>query len=487
MIRFVTLAESLALDLPDADLSLEIASPYFDAEAIPGTTSAPFDLAWTRTNLRALGFPHLFRGSGGPPPVEVDCYLDGVCWRRGRLVFRGGDPVARRLRYTFVADAADLATQLKDVRLATLPLPLVPLERVPRTATYALLPVRNSLFFGDNSDTIPAEYHGVLNYYAAGQYPAGALLAPQPYLVPLLRAVMAAFGYTVTGSWVEDAEIQRLVLYSDRVLAAGATTVDLRLHVPDMTVPDLLIGLQQYFCLGMSFDTVRQELRITPLRDILAARAQYQPRTGQCQSTEANTTTGFDLRLVPGDDDELDKTLDTSWQRVVVGKGGEKIEVAAGTLHLVREADSQVAGRQWLLPAIEATGASPEADTGDESKVGLRLLFDRGLQPDSQGNLYPLGSALNRNFDNTRVGDYALQWTAGDAGLLCWHQAWLEFRGRAVQYVYETEFRIADLLTLDPATAELLDYHLHLWEKVSLSVSTRQPLTRATVTYQELL
>jgi hypothetical protein len=119
--------------------------------------------------------------------------------------------------------------------------------------------------------------------------------------------------------------------------------------------------------------------------------------------------------------------------------------------------------------------------------VGLRLLFNRGYQPDSTGQRYPLGSAGAVNFLGAAVGNYAWQW-GGDKGLYqVWHKPWLDFRARAVQHMYKCPLRVGDLLTLDPSQADLVDYHLCFWEKVSLSVDATSALSTATFTYQELL
>lgn len=396
MIRLVT-AAGLDLVLPAESVQIDVDNPFFSSDSIPGTATHAFDLPWTRANLRGLNFPDRHRGPGGPPPVLADLYLDGQLWRRGRLLYREVDAVKQRLRYNFVADAADLASQIKDVRLPDLALGTVALQRQARTGDYALLPVANVAFFGD-PDKAPADYQGVLNYCsAAGTYPPTAYLAPQPYLVPLLRKVLGLYGYDVVGTWVQDAEIQQLVVYSDRVLPAGATTVVLNRQVPNITIPALLVGLQQLFCLGYHFDVARRQVRIEPLRDVLAGGA-YRDRRGTRQRTVANATNGFVLRQNPDGNDALDKTLDTGWQELRLGAGGEVQEAAAGTMHLATAPDALVPARRWLLPAIESKGAVPgNADVGDESRTGLRLLFDRGQQPDSQGATYPLGSPLTQN------------------------------------------------------------------------------------------
>jgi hypothetical protein len=474
----VTVAGQQELLLP-AELSLDIDNPGFDPTTIPGTWSPSFELPWARENLVGLGFPQNYRGAGGPPPVEVDVYLDGVRWRRGKLVYLSVDGQAKLLKYNFVADASDLATLIKDVKLDTLDLGHAPLTRTNTNADYALLPVRNRTFYGEEEAT-PAAYPGYLNYFAGG-YPGDAVLAPQPYLVPIVRKVLAHFGYELVGAWADDAEVQQAVIYSDR-LCTDPGTVVLNRHVPSIDVADLLLGVTGLFCLQAYFNPLTRQARFTPLRDVVAgAAADQRPRPGNWQSSTANTTNGFLLKQEPDSDDELDKTLDTGWQQLRVGAGGEEQSVKAGTLHLV---DVTEKNRQWLVPAYEGKGA---VEASDESKIGLRLLFNRGFQPDSVGEMYPLGSSGTTNRRGVSVGDYSLQW-AGSKGLYqVWHKPWLDFRARAVQHVYQSELRVADLLTLDPSQADLVDYHLCFWEKVSLSVDVGSPLTTATFTYQELL
>lgn len=482
MMRIVTVASQHELLLP-GEMSVDIDNPGFQADAIPGTWSLPFDLPWARENLVALNFPHLHRTPGGPPPVAVDVYLDGVRWRRGKLVYVSVDVQAKLLSYNFVADAADLAALIQDVKLPDLDLGQAPLVRSASQAAYALLPVRNKTFYGD-ADKAPAGYSGYLNFYS-GTYPGDAVLAPQPYLVPLVRQVLAHFGYELVGAWADDAEMQTAVLYSDR-LCTDPGTVTLNRHVPALDVADLLLGVAGLFCLQLYFNPLTQQARFTPLRDVVAgAAAGQRARPGTWLGSTANTTNGFLLKQEPDSNDELDKSLDTGWQLLRVGAGGEEQAIKAGTLHLV---DVTEGGRNWLVPAYEGKGAVPGNDeVGDESRVGLRLLFNRGLQPDSAGQGYPFGSSGTTNRLGASVGAYSLQW-AGEQGLYqVWHKPWLDFRARAVQHTYLSALRVGDLLTLDPAQADLVAYHLCFWEKVSLTVAAGSALTSATFTYQELL
>jgi hypothetical protein len=489
VIRFVTL-DGEDLLLPAGRIALEIASPYFETDAIPGVTSYPTDVPATGENPRRLGFPHLHRGPGGPPPVPVDCYLDGQRWKRGSLVYRSYNAQKRTYRVNFVADATDLAKQLAALQLPDLVLPDRVFARDGSAAGYVLAPVRNAAFFDEKN---PA-FKGILNHPTPagvlGPASASQVYTPLLYFVPVLRQVFASLGWTITGSWVDDVEIQSLVVYSDRALPATLADGDPfnpARHLPNMSVAELLLALQKTFCLGLYFQADRKELRLTPLREAVV-RGAYVDRPGAVLTAAGtNETQGFTLKLAPDTNDELDKTLDTSWQQLIVGGGQEAITAAAGTLHLVREQDPNGAGRQWLLPAISAKGASSEYALGDDSRTGLRLLFDRGPCPDSAGDSYNLVSPGTEDYAGNAVGTYSLHWD-GPAGLYAqWHRPWLDFRARAVPREYIVPFRIADLLTLDPATHEQVDYHRLLWENVSLSVGADSRLQSATFAYQELL
>ena len=485
MMRLVTVVGQHELLLP-TEMSVDIDNPGFQSDAIPGIWSLPLDLAWARQNLVALNFPHLFRGPGGPAPVAVDFYLDEVRWRRGKLVYLSVDAKARLLRYNFVADAADLARLIKDVTVDSLDLGTAPLDLTGNAIDYALLPVRNKTFYGDDDKT-PTSYSGYLNYVGAGASgpSPGTEIAPQPYLIATVRKVLAHFGYALVGAWADDAELQTAVIFSDR-LCVDPATVTLNRHVPAMDVADLLLGVAGLHCLQLYFNPLTMQARFTPLRDVVASAAAGQrARPGTWLSSTANTSNGFLLKQEPDDNDDLDKTLDTAWQQLRVDAGGEEQSVKAGTLHMV---DVTEGNRNWLVPAYEAKGAIPgNTDVGDESKVGLRLLFDRGYQPDSAGNTYPLGTAGTTNQLGAPVGSYSFQWAGAQGLYQVWHKPWLDFRARAVQHTYECALRVGDLLTLDPSQADLVDYHLCFWEKVSISVAAGSALKTATFTYQELL
>jgi len=470
-------------------ISLDISSPYFSSDAIPGTTTYPFGLPMSAANQARLNFPHVRADQGelvAPEPAEF--YIDGILRWVGSLVYLDCDEAKQQYEYNFVADAADLASRIDGVNLPTLDLGSASLELTPTAALYALPCLRNSTFY--DAEKVP--YCQVVNYYQDNVYVTDVAgkrspIVPFLRLVPLLRRVLGAVGYGLSGPWLDEPETKQLVIYSDRAAEDAAGNLlqefDLNRHVPDIGVSDLLVELQKLLGLAYDFHPVRRELRIRSLRDVIADPA-YVTRTGGPARTTAITSDGFTLEMSLEDDD-LNKTLDTGWKKLVIGNGKEAISCDSGTLHVVSEANPVAPSREWVVPAVAAKGASLAFDNGDDSRCGLRLLYDRGLQPDSTGARYPLATWDRVNYNQVVVGQSTLHWE-GEYGLYASrHAAWLDFLSRATSKERTMQFQIADLLTLDPARKELVDYKKYLWEKVSLSLSTTgQPLGAATFTYR---
>ncbi|MFC7669272.1 hypothetical protein ACFQT0_19385 [Hymenobacter humi] len=190
----------------------------------------------------------------------------------------------------------------------------MPLVLGTSEADYALPCLRNAGFYGDKA----TDYCGVVNYYN-GTYdlkPGGKHSPAVPFLrfIPLLRRVLGAVGYALSGPWLDEPEAQALIIYSDRAVenADGSLPADFAVnrHVPDITIADLLVDAQKFFGLAYSFHPVRRELSIRALRDVITD-SQYRERVGGKSRTTAVTQTGFVLKMAL-EDDELNKTLDTA-------------------------------------------------------------------------------------------------------------------------------------------------------------------------------
>ncbi|GAA3954140.1 hypothetical protein [Hymenobacter algoricola] len=475
------------LDLAAGSIGIECLNPYFSFDKVPGTTTYPFQVPMTPDNLIRLNFPHVRAAQGETPaPEPADFYIEELLWRVGSLRYQGCDEDKQQLLYDFVADAADLQAQIEGLTLPTMALGEVPFVTDPfqmaQAPDYALPCVRNTLFYGAK-DKNPG-YSGILNRYRDGLYAAGPL-TPFLRLQPLLRRVLAAVGYAVSGPWFEEEEAQQLVVYSDRRHDPAVAVLQVNRHVPDISPGELLVAVQKLLGLGYDFLPARRELRITSLRYVMADPT-YIDRAGATARTTAAANGGYLLKMGLESGDELNKTLDTSWAELRIGAGKTTLDTGAGTLHMVREADPLDPGRLWLVPAVEVPGATTELGLSDESRCGLRLLYDRGLQPASGGDLYPLASSGSETYAGVSCGTEQLHW-AGVQGLYAQrHQAWLEFLDRAGEEERTVPFGIADLLTLVPARKEMVGFRKYFWQRISLSVPVNAPLEQARITHRHV-
>jgi hypothetical protein len=476
-------------------IGLELRSPLFDAGSIPGVLSYPVSFTDTPRNRRLLGFPAVRARRAGPvPAVEADLYIGGSLWRRGTLQYLDYDSKQNEYSYQFQADADALATRIQDVLLSALALPSLPVQLQPETDDYVLCPVRNNTFYDPDKNP---DWGKVVNYFT----PAGSVatntsahtytVVPFLKVVPLLQRCLGLYGYTVTGPWLDDPEIQQLVVYSLTSLdeATGAGTAghfSVAAALPDVRLADLLLTLQQLFALGFVFNPVRKELRVVPLRDVVADPAYLLRTPGPDYRDVANDTDGFTLAFTTDTDDELLKS--NSWPEFTIGGAKEKIQPAADTLRMVREADPLVAGRQWLVPAAEQAGQSARTDfdQADKRSSHLRFLFYRGLQRDTAGGYYPLASSGTEDFFGTTIAKYALEWD-GPAGLYQqWHKPWLEFLAGARTEERTITLTLGEFLALDPTRKELVQGLKFLWESVSITVGGTQTLEPATITYHQI-
>ena len=498
MTGFKTVDPAEWLDFDQA-VGLEIRSPLFDFGSIPGILSYPVSLADTPHNRRLLGFPAARSRRVGPVPVvEADYYVGGTLWRRGVLRYLGYDSAAGEYSYQFEADADALATRLDGVTLPRLTLPTAQgLALGPETAAYVLAPIRNPAFYP--ADKNP-DWGGVVNYFAPGAgapatNPAGGAhryaVVPLLKVVPLLRRAFGQFGYAVTGPWVADAEIQALVLYSTRALDAEtgpepAATFDYADLLPDERFAELILALQQTFCLAYVFPAGRREVHIVALRDVVADLA-AQPRQPLAAYRDvASTVDGFVLGYTPDGDDALLKAA--PWAEVRLGNGKEPLKPAADTLRMVREADPLRPARRWLVPAAEQPGQSPRADfeQTDNRSSHLRFLFYRGLQADSTGALYPLASSGTVDYANLSVGNYALTWDGPKGLYQAWHKPWLDFRAAARVEERAVTLPLGEFLALDPTRKDLVSGLKFLWESISVEAGGDGTLSEATITYHQI-
>jgi hypothetical protein len=496
ILDFRLVGESLDLS-PDTEVQLEINSPLFETDTLPGTLAYPFTVPNTPKNRRLLAYPG-YLAATRPRNQQFACslYLLGVLWRRGQLsvVKRGADG----FELTFQTDVGDVSTQLTDVQLADVAMPTVPLVLTagrPQLARgYALPTVCNSLFFPED-DAKTLNYAGLVNAYKNGVYDTSQPVVPMPYLRAVVEQVCKLIGYELAGTFFSDAEIQTLVLYSNQAVDVASAQVVLSQHLPDQSVPEFITAFRAYFCLSLVFDPVRRQLVVEPLRDVLAnpAYVDWTDRTEAAYEWEPNTSAGYWLKQNLDSNDDLSKNAPASEYELKLGGAGEEIEIEASSLSMQRglpTATSASNAPEVLLPVTVQKGNSPALPEEKDNKCSLRLLFDRGLHPDAAGALYPLASAERLDYAGQLVGNYSLRW-AGAGGLYAqWHQEWLDFRARTELVTRSVRLRLEDLLALDPRRKVLVRASegttLAFWQSITVTISQTDGIQSAQIPFYKL-
>ncbi len=434
---------------PLTSVQVEYFSSLFQFDRIPSIYTLPATLAWSKKNRRLLGFPgHLSVRSYRKEPYDCQLYLDNL-WRVGKLYVLSAD--AKGISVNFQSDVGDISARLKQDNLRELDLgtdeQVSEVREIYPASNYALFPLHNPGFLKEG-----ASYLAYLNYYD-GEFKTGYLRVPFPYLVHVLRRVLAHYGYRITGPWIEAEETRRLVIYNTQSLAEG-DQVQHSLHVPEMKVADFLKAIRAAFGLGFNFNTTKKELEIVRLRDVLSSGTyvDWRKRNLKVTKWEAKARQGFMLELSPDEGDELPPA---DSQQLQVGAGQDPISLGLGSLPVAQEL------LRWLMPQ-----ASQEGDTG---KFSLRLLSYRGLQPDTGDVPYPqaLPVLLPDLYEQS-------------------HRHWLDFLLETETVEAEIELSLTDLRTLRQDRKVLVhdgqSTVMALWEKISVQVSPLRGVQVAKVT-----
>ncbi|QNF34370.1 hypothetical protein HUW51_17175 [Adhaeribacter swui] len=462
------------LDLPpDLSVQMEIYNPLFQTDYIPGSLTYPFNLpADSKLNQRELSFPgELAVSRYSKKFFSAQMYLMDQLWRVGKL------NVLKKVKdysVNFQTDIGDIESRLKednlrDLNLGTAPLSMQPADIYPGSL-YALFPLKNPGFYDGKKET----FGKYLNYYADG-FPVASGIhtqTPFPYLVHVLYQVMAHYGYRIQGAWLEEESTRRLVIYNNQVPAGAPFPINR--HVPDMKVNEFLRAVRSLLGLGFIFNTTAKIMQVVKLKDVLRSTAyvDWTSRAKPSYEWEPNLTNGFTLKQEPDGSDEIYKTQPSGFGTFKVGAAKEEITYPAGTLPTLFQADELNTSRQWLVPQANQKGSTLEMDIG-ENKFALRLLSYAGMQPDSQGNLYPQGT------------NAPLVWDGPDGLYNQAHKEWIEFRGTTELVEAKINFTIEDLLRLKPDLKAMIRYEdgtiKALWEKITLGINNKTGIQEAKV------
>lgn len=453
MNSITNIATGQLLDLPaNQPLTIEQAAGWLSDDELPGAFSYPISAPLTPANERFLQYG--YRPDAAKPSMDIPVIvqLQGVLYRRCTFSYRLQDG---EIDGYLKIDAGEVYDQLKQLSLLqalSTPINLgnpigVTLEQrmntvaalPPGASPFTFFPIRNELMLETELDAaiVPYTRQAYVNVWTptgfridSGTAAAtrGFLVVPQFYLSWVLTTLFSSVGYRITGDWIGNPEVQRLVIFNQTAMRTTTSligggfgsllhgyTLTPGMHLPDMSVSDFLKAIRTRLGLTYSFNANDKTVSIRRFSDVVAhARPQnLTPYQLAKYGIDAPDGKGFTVLDYIDETDELFKDKITGAvikpAALVIGAGGNPIQLKCGTTQLIYE-PSPLGGStaRWFVPTVRQPGnvIDPYYAKSDRAlqlnpgetvavrkyNVGLKLLSYRGMTQDSGGHSYPLGT-----------------------------------------------------------------------------------------------
>lgn len=246
---------------PATSLTLERFNPLFDFDIIQGSRVYGFDLPDTPTNRRLLGY--FYQAQVGYQSRKYRCekYVHGQLIEQGYVMIHDVKPEGFSLYYTqnlgeIFGDSQNVL--LSQLGLGTDPLPVSPVAEANHLVDrYCFPTIQNDAFYGNQG---VGGFNGLVNEYSNSTYNAVGRV-PMPFLRWVFSQFSALTGWSFAGQFWQDPDLARLILYNlfslDGQTGAPAAMINANNHLPDLTLPNLLIDLRKLFNLYLEFDVRR--------------------------------------------------------------------------------------------------------------------------------------------------------------------------------------------------------------------------------------
>ncbi len=567
-------------DLPaNTTVSMELNNPIFDEDLIKGSYSFPFKFPLTPGNRRKLGFPDEINNI-----LPFQRNLDGVILMADGIPMFSGQLIMRRIEnqmvdaYLLVGNSAvnEYATNSKLADLVDFKLsfadPAALKGHMAATTSgtvdqfpYVFFPVANVYFYRQPEREYDESVPTIQNRFMGGEfkveeqlektsdlaekYPLQAI-TPFPYITYLLRAAFHNHKFSLN-IFELDAELKTLVLYSNTGLARfvkemvfgieywinkNDRSIDLKTHIPDMSVADLIIGLKNIFCLYFYVSLSDGRLEFGSLKDLMSRPVEID-WTAKAEPT-VDIFNDFlpGLRYIPDYEEDMAKeeliqsikgfpirpfsqapilpVLDDPNLYYYEGQGYYKSE--KGYLlykfysreftdyYLDDDPLFEIKARITPLmmkniwyyedffnpanPGFFLTSKNPyvklpgkyydREEKINNSKVSPRVTFYRGIQADIHGHSYPMGSS--DNFDqagNVIPGkNYSMAWD-GQYGLYStWWKQYVNMRHFGRKVVRQVRLTHTDLASLDFTRKIRVENANYIIKKINLDLPLRRPV-----------
>lgn len=341
------------------------------------------------------------------------------------------------------------------------------------------------------------------SYYDPKKVPTVSSFVPFPYLVYVLDRIAAHLNMKISSSWMEEEAIQRLVIYNTFTLDAvspttfsgytyyimdSATVINLQNHLPDITIGELLKGIQEMFNLRIEIqeNTIIIEKKnsyFTPTRPIptdtikLTKQAPFQLEKDYSFELKADDnceiSTAFSAITIPYENIKPDIANEAAFpsdpentvrfcieegqdfmiqyalakKQPIITQGGilkigqaeKKQNISCNTVPTYRghtykyiqgsdtaSTPTIYTANTGIIPMAMQTGISTYYNVGEKGNFSFRILSYMGMQPSIKGGPSPmLSNHIYDNDNNAIANAISLKWVGTPQCLYpMWHSNW---------------------------------------------------------------
>ncbi|MGF7217483.1 hypothetical protein GGR92_003657 [Spirosoma lacussanchae] len=418
---------------PGMSTGLELINPYLVYEDILASKASIPALPATRRNRQILGFPDLLQNEAVGMRYRCEKYYNGQLLQAGVAVLT---EAAQNFALTVVQPLGEVFGELQRKNLSELnfgalavPGVLQPTLQQFGRDVVAFPTVLNPTYYGANGAAI--SYGGRMNNYQGGAYTAGPLV-PMVFVAELLLRIGELTGVAFIGEFFSHPELRQLLLYNTRALD-GRSQVELRQHLPELTIPELLLELRKTFNLAMRVNAIERAIRLdfTDSFHRRAASIDWSEKALKEYKKRPETARRLQLGSVADSADGLTK---------------DKPESLADYLTPELESETgigKLTSRFSTLLTDPATGLATTQQAGRTEQFGQlasgwspRLLFWNGLQSG-----LPMATA--------RLNGYSLYWPGADGLAARFWPMTEQHRTRRFYVERQLDLNEVDLATLD--------------------------------------
>ncbi|MDF7817346.1 hypothetical protein P1X15_07065 [Runella sp. MFBS21] len=366
--------EGQAIDLkPDRTITLNRYNPIFDFDVIQGSKVLDFVVPFSPKNNKFFNW--YYKPQAAFPTEDLYCeqYADGELIERGYITLREVGNDGYKVMYS--QNLGEIFGDYQKVLLPQIDFGTAP---VPGgftaaanhlTDAYCLPTVQNPGFYGTAP---PVGFTGYMNEYTSGAYTVTAPKVPMVYLRWLLEQIEDLCNFTITGQFIDDLTMKRLVLYNTFAVEPTDTVIEFRNHLPELTIPDLLKELRKLFNLALFFDVRSRTLTMHYVDNLLqqATTLNWSQKFGEVAARSPELAT----RL------ELDWEVDSNDGRMKVKPLDYEKYNTDGTelLFPVKTRFSTTDVTETGLPLVEQPGITT-VNNQRNAKFGPRLLLWHGM------------------------------------------------------------------------------------------------------------